>query len=221
MPKLKWFPVLGFLSLAACQRDTITTYTIPKEPGTPAVTAPLGMETGGLPEGHPPVGGEGMTAENASAQGVSPAARPQGRVTWTTPSGWREKPGSGFRYVSFDVPGRSGAVGDMSVVVLDGDGGGILANINRWRDQIGLPPLSEESLPRESRHFHIGNLHLTMINHLGTAAAETGKSKKRVLAAIAPVGDRVWFFKLVGEDSLVRGAEKDFMKFLESLRGLE
>ena len=37
---------------------------------------------------------------------------------------------------------------ECSLVVLGGDGGGLTANVNRWGDQMGLGPLSEEEVER-------------------------------------------------------------------------
>ena len=44
--------------------------------------------------------------------------------------------------------------------------------------------------------------------------------KRRIMGAIYATPDISWFFKMVGEDGLVRAAEKDFLKLLESLKGL-
>ena len=75
-----------------------------------------------------------------------PPPRPtgQGALKWALPKGWTETPGSGMRYATLTPPG-AGKV-EMSVVVLPGAAGGELANVNRWRGQIGLPPLDEAAL---------------------------------------------------------------------------
>ena len=65
-------------------------------------------------------------------------------LKWTLPKGWTDAAGSGMRYATLKppVPGRV----DVSVVVLPGPAGGELANVNRWRGQIGLAPIDHQAL---------------------------------------------------------------------------
>ena len=46
-----------------------------------------------------------------------------------------------MRLASFEVPYSTGS-GDLSIMELSGSGGGLEANVNRWRGQIGLDPVS-------------------------------------------------------------------------------
>jgi len=174
----------------------------------------------GLPEGHPEVGGAGMDMASAQAAGIAPAPPPDRSVTWTTPAGWVEKPGSGFRYATFVIPGPEGQTGDLSITQLSGVAGGLLGNINRWRGQIGLPPIADADLPKESRAIVPAGRPMTFVSHVSADPLIDGKHKRRIMGAILAGSDMSWFFKMVGEDALVRAAEKDFLKFLESLKGL-
>ena len=64
---------------------------------------------------------------------------------WELPKGWIPSKGHSMRLASFDVPFSSG-VGDLSIVSLSGISGGLLANVNRWRGQINLDPISENQI---------------------------------------------------------------------------
>lgn len=220
------------LAAAGCRRDEISIYTVPKEsdgPGaavTAPVAAPLPAPTAGtppaaLPPGHPDIlSSPGMDMGGAQAAGIAPSAGPENRVTWKTPRGWIEKPGSGFRYATFVVPGPGGRVGDLSVTVLDGDAGGLLSNVNRWRDQIGLPALAEPELGAQTERATLGGRPMTVVNFVSAEPMIDGKFKKRLRAALCTSDGRTWFFKLTGDDALVAGADKDFRAFLASLKGL-
>lgn len=175
---------------------------------------------GGLPPGHPEIGGGDMTLANAAAQGLAPPSAPTGDVTWGVPRGWQEKPGSGFRYATFVVPGTGAMTGDLSVTVLEGDAGGLLSNVNRWRGQIGLPELTDAQLPGDSKKIRPGGRSMTLLNFVSADNLIDGKYKKRLMAAVYSSDGKTWFFKLIGEDRLVQSAERDFLKFLESLKGL-
>jgi hypothetical protein len=52
--------------------------------------------------------------------------------------------------------------------------------------------------------------------HVG--AARPGALQRRMLAAIVPRGQRVWFFKLVGPAEIVKPEKEAFVRFLNSLR---
>lgn len=145
-----------------------------------------------------------VTLEASPAEG--------GKVRWVTPAGWTEKPGAGFRFATFVVPGPGGRTGDLSVTVLDGEAGGLVPNVNRWRDQIGLGPLTEEGLRAQSRRVSPAGRLMTLVDF--------ANGDKRVLAAIYSLPGKTWFFKLSGDSATVQGAARDFQGFLESLQGL-
>ena len=57
--------------------------------------------------------------------------------TWEVPSKWIAGVKSSLRIASYKVPYSDG-FGDLSISHFQGDGGGLVANINRWRKQIDL-----------------------------------------------------------------------------------
>ena len=130
------FPALAAvaaLALAAgCKREEVTHFRVAKAQPEPSVAKPDSMPPG-------PMGG-GMSGD------VPPPPTPTGAsaLRWTLPQGWQESLTGGMRYASLKppVPGRI----DGSVVVLPGPAGGELANVNRWRGQIGLAAIDEAAL---------------------------------------------------------------------------
>src|SRR5690606_19513113 len=76
-----------------------------------------------------------------AAASESPA--PRGLI-YDTPEGWTEKPGSPMRDVNFTF-GEKGE-GECYVARLPGAGGGLAANVNRWRAQMGTEPLTDEQV---------------------------------------------------------------------------
>lgn len=133
-------------------------------------------------------------------------------VRWTTPKGWVERPADGMRAATLIPPGRGRA--EVSVIALPGDVGGELANVNRWRKQIGLPELEEGALAseRKSVNSRIGELSLYDFT-------SAGASKTRLVAAALRVGETTWFFKLMGEEAAAAAARPAFVSMLEGLRG--
>jgi len=182
--------------LSACSRDEITTYRVPKEerPTSPGTTP---ME--------------------------SPSPKADLPLHWRTPAGWKELPATGMRVASFQVPGladgtRPAAEGsrppaELSVIALPGDAGGDLPNVNRWRGQLGLEPLDEKSLVAQSQRIQSPAGTLLVVDWSGR---KDGR-KTRLLGAILGTPDATWFFKLVGEETVVASAKPSFLQFLESL----
>ncbi|MBI4376179.1 MAG: hypothetical protein HY549_06975 [Elusimicrobia bacterium] len=127
---------------------------------------------------------------------------------WKAPEGWKEEPGSGMRVASFRTP--LGA--ELSVVSLPGEAGGALANVNRWRGQLGLKEIAAEGLASSSRKLGtpIGEALLVDIN-------PNRKAGLRMLAAILSFRDQSWFFKMTGDSKAVEQAASGFESFLRSL----
>ena len=77
---------------------------------------------------------------------------------------------------------------------LSGQGGDDLANLNRWRRQVNLAPVSEQDLPNQFQPL-AGPAGRFVVSDLRTAP---GQGPTRILGAWLRVPDRVWFFKLMG-----------------------
>jgi hypothetical protein len=177
--------VVATLSVAACGRDDVTHFRVAKEAPPPAVQA------------------------SADAAPPSPA---RGRgLRWTLPTGWTDGAGGQMRFATLKppVPGKI----DASVVVLPGPAGGELANVNRWRGQIGLEPLDEAALAaaRKTLTTKAGPLKVYDFT-------SGGASGKRLVAGLTEIEGNTWFVKLTGDAGAVGAARDDFMKLLGSLR---
>lgn len=149
-----------------------------------------------------------VEAGGASARGLG----------WTLPKGWVEQPASSMRVASFLATGPRGHQVDVSVVSLAGQAGGLLDNVNRWRGQINLPPLTQGELPAMSKRVSPAKRPMVLVNFVSRENLILDKFKKRLVAAVYSQGETTWFFKMTGEDETVRWAEPAFLQFLESLR---
>jgi hypothetical protein len=116
-----------------------------------------------------------------------------------------------MRFATFKVPVK-GTV-DASVVVLPGPAGGELANVNRWRNQIGLAPIDESGLAAARRTVSTKAGPIKVYDF--TSGGATGK---RVVAGLTELSGNTWFVKLTGDAGAVGAAREDFMKLLGSLR---
>src|ERR1041385_1683578 len=154
---------------------------------------------------------------NAQTQAKSPqmaAMPPQDagapQIKWNTPNGWTEIPPSSMRYASFSASDKDRGQIDISVVTFAGDGGSDADNVNRWRGQIGLPPVDENTV----------NSQVAPLKAADTTFATTdiAGAKARTVAAWTRRDGRVWFFKATGPNAAVEKEKPNFVKFIESVR---
>ncbi|MDP6613824.1 MAG: hypothetical protein QF835_02250 [Candidatus Marinimicrobia bacterium] len=132
--------------------------------------------------------------------------------TWEKPDSWIPSQGSSMRIASFDVPFSTG-MGDLSVMELGGDGGGLVANVNRWRGQIGLEPLEESEIraqaqPGESK---IGPYEIFQL-------INDSNSNTAMLTAILPMNNSTLYIKLTASKDGIIDLEKDFKTFCSSIK---
>lgn len=207
------FGVLAALALLpACREAKVASYRVPKETPPPAPPAP-GATTGALPDGHPPI--DNSTAPAPGTDAMANTAVPTGsaHVTWTAPAHWTVKPASAMRKGSFAIKGAGGEA-DLSITAFPGDTGGLLANLNRWRGQIALAPLTAAQLDANLAHLDANGLHFEVVDFAGTANG----APTRILGAVLPRSGETWFFKLMGPDALVAGEKTAFISFLQTVQ---
>ena len=177
-------PLVTILTFTACSRDNIEVRQVPKEEA-PSLLMP-----------------SGVTEPHSHASGLR----------WTLPMGWKELPGGGMRLATL-VPPQEAGKSEVSIVVLSGDSGGELANVNRWRGQVGLPPIDEDRLP-ETRKTANSRAGVVMVYDF----TGDGTQKSRLITGAIKVDADTWFFKLTGEEKAVAKNKAAFIKLLEGLK---
>lgn len=208
----------------SCKDREITAYRAPKDaaPATPPPTAGP-INTNDLPPGHPPIGDFAGTAPadpNAPMAGAQmpggaslPVVTEGNAIVWTPLAHWVVKPNGAVRKGSYTVPGDGGATADLSVTAFPGDTGGLFANVNRWRGQVGLPPLTEAQLDSSVEHLDANGLHIDVVSMTGPSNS--------LLGAIVPVNGQTWFFKLAGPAAIITREKPAFLEFLHSVKPVQ
>jgi hypothetical protein len=187
------------LATAGCRKDEITTYRVPKE------AAPAAMPAATTPP--PAMGGTGADMANTAVATASGNA-----LTWTAPAQWTAKSTGSMRKGSYAIKGEGGEA-DMAITAFPGDVGGDLANLNRWRGQIQLPPVGQSEFEAATQRLDRNGLRLTVVDIAGT-----GANAQRILGAMVPFEGATWFFKLTGPDKLVAQEKAAFMAFLDTVK---
>jgi hypothetical protein len=185
------------LSVAACRKNEVTSYRVPKEKEPVPSAAPT----------MPPAGG------NMAATAVPTTSGP--KLTWTAPARWKSIPPTPSREATYMIPDDGGAEGELAITAFAGNVGGELANVNRWRGQppFQLPPIGEAEMAAAVVRFEHNGLKFGLLE-----LVSTGSPKSRLLGAWVPFGSGTWFFKFTGPDALVAKEKAAFLAFLETVK---
>lgn len=176
-----------------CGSQEVTRARVPKAAGAPAPAPTMGMSMGTGDVPMPP------TPTGAAA------------LAWTLPKDWTETRPGGMRVATL-VPPVSGI--DISVTALPGPAGGELANVNRWRGQIGLEPVDDAGLARLRTAVKAPAGTLSVYDFTSDGATAT----RMVVALFTAETGSTWFIKMTGEAKAVGQVRPDFLRLLETLR---
>ena len=181
--------------------------------------------SGELPVGHPPVDSPPPSA------GIVPPPAGSGTgeagISWSTPEGWvAETPRSAMRRAQYRV---AGAGGDAECVVFyfgPGQGGGALANVERWADQFAQPDGGSSRDVMKTEQTEIADMPVLLTEVTGTysggMAMMGGPAQQltgyALLGAVVEGPDANWFFKLTGPEETVFAQRDAFRRMIESIR---
>jgi hypothetical protein len=163
-------------------KDPIRTYSVPKAPAT--VQKPVAMaDAGDIPITTSP-------------------------LHWTTPKQWQELAPTGIRVGNFLVPGKDDKKTEVTIMSFPGDVGGELANVNRWRNELGLTPVTEGEVSAQTVEVDAAKAKLY----------DFSSAQARTLVASLPRQGSTWFFKIRGDKEVVTQNAEVFQGFLKSIR---
>ena len=216
--KRAWLlPVLTsllFLPVAGCHRDEVKVYRVAKDQEQPQPQSAPAMPTDSpnptLPPGHPDI------SSAPAAPGFAASASAQPQLTWQTPEGWTEVPPGEMRVASFKIQGQNGKQADVSVIPLPGLPGSDEANVNRWRGQVGLSPVSPDELKKSAESVEVGGQPAQLYDIAGQNPGSGDAT--RILGVIQHRPDAVWFFKMTGDADLAEQQKPAFVAFLKSVK---
>lgn len=146
--------------------------------------------------------------EDAPVASLPPQKKPAG-LAWSVPKGWKSLPASGVRLATMTPPGPGKA--ELTITAFPGEVGGELANVNRWRGQLALPPIGESELAAARGRV------ASPAGPVATYELASADGKTRIAAGAISRGGTTWFVKLMGDAGAVAAAKPGFTSLLESL----
>jgi hypothetical protein len=110
--------------------------------------------------------------------------------------------------------GEPGQRVEVTVSAFPGDVGGLAANVNRWRRQVGLGAVPEAEAVASL-------LPVKTVDGEGWLVDLNGSMQGRdavMVGAILPRGGRTWFYKMVGDPAASKANREAFVEFLRASR---
>jgi hypothetical protein len=189
----------GFL--AGCEKNSeIKVYRVSK--------APL-EESGPQPQDAMPT--------NTAAPRMPGGLAATSSAAVTIPPNWEPQPLSQMRQASFVVKGDNGAVADISFVSLGSAAGNVLDNVNRWLDQLGQPPITEQKLSDVAQRLRTSLGDVIIADLAGLPKDADPAKDGRIIAGMITTADSTLFFKMRGNADLAEAQKGDFIKWVASV----
>jgi hypothetical protein len=161
-------------------------------------------------------------APGLTGAGAAPATLRAGpTLTWELPAGWHERSATAMRLANFGVDSDPRI--ECYLTLLAGDAGGLAANVDRWRAQLGLPAIGDAELAALERAELLGRP-AVLLDARGTWTGMGDRAPEpdyRLLGLIACEPEGSAFLTLTGPAASVEPERAAFLALARSIRAGE
>ncbi|MDZ4859261.1 MAG: hypothetical protein SGI88_09760 [Candidatus Hydrogenedentes bacterium] len=144
-------------------------------------------------------------------------AAAQPRFSWTTPDGWTEQPATAMRAINVRPAGDPNS--ECYLTLLDGGGGGLAANVNRWRGQMGLGAIDDAAVAALLKKPLLG-MDATYVEVEGVYGGMSGQQQLpdyKLAGLVLAAGDMAVFVKMTGPKAVIDQELPKFSTFCDSI----
>jgi hypothetical protein len=164
--------------------------------------------------GAPPMAVANVQRDAAATDDSATAGQP--KPEWEVPQGWKEMPPTQMLLAKFLLAGPGDAKAEVTVSVFPGDVGGLAANVNRWRRQIGLAEASADDVSKLVSSLDVSGSKAMLVDMSGQEAKKG--ERMRLIGVIVPRGAQTWFYKLMGDAAVAEREKATFIKFVQGAK---
>ncbi|WP_145197916.1 hypothetical protein [Planctomycetes bacterium Poly30] len=215
-PSLLLLPLAVMGGLAGCSKpgDTVA-ITSTRLATRPSHTPREGLTLMERAYGKEAVARERMRS-GGNRPGLPPSAAGQNPLLYDVPEGWEELPRAQFRDINLRLVRDPSA--EMVLTFLANDGGGLVPNIDRWRGQVGLGPMTDADIAALTTRTVFGR-EATYVELLGSYQGMSGPriDDGGLFGAIFSQGGGTLFVKMTGSREVLEAERESFHSFLDSL----
>ncbi len=167
------------------------------------MAGPLAGGGGPFAGGGGPFAGGGLPPVESTNQG---SQQEDSKLDFTKPEGWTAIPPRTFGLAAFSV----GEGEKKAEITVSSAGGEMLANVNRWRGQIGLPSVNDAGLAEITKPTDTLGVKGSYVELVGP--------EKTILGVAATAGGNQYFVKLTGDNETAAAQKANFEAFVKSLQ---
>ncbi|HEV8605443.1 MAG TPA: hypothetical protein VGQ99_08765 [Tepidisphaeraceae bacterium] len=136
-------------------------------------------------------------------------------LSWIAPAGWENGGDKPLRALTF-FAGDPNDPAEVMVTPLGGTKfGDLLTNINRWRAQVGLPPVAKAD-DQPTERIQLAGHPAAYFDFTGPGTPQ--RPNQRLLLVMTALDNDVWFFKMIGPKDTVAAEKSNFDTFLKSVQ---
>jgi hypothetical protein len=149
----------------------------------------------------------------ASAQDAESKAQTPKPPAFQVPKDWLPVKKNMFEAARFQVE-KGDRIAAVTVTALPPNPD-LVANVNRWRLQLGLEPVAEKDALAALKPIKVDGV---AGHFLDLTGPDKGDKTQRIQVVMVQQGQNTWFFKLMGPASLVGEQAPTFEAFIQSVR---
>ncbi|MBL4699983.1 MAG: hypothetical protein JKX85_01885 [Phycisphaeraceae bacterium] len=183
--------ICSLLVLPGCGEEEIDVYEAPHAAVAPNATA------------HDPQDGQDHSGHNHGPEAQQ--ATTSQKLSFTLPQGWQQTEPGNMVLHRFVTPSQA----NLAITAFPGDVGGTIANVNRWRGQLGLPTETDAQVTAALKPDKLGKQEAHRI--------DLANDSKRLVVTFGMINGKTWFFKLTGTSDQIEKALPAFGTFLTSV----
>jgi hypothetical protein len=170
-----------------------------------------------VPEQDPHAGHNHAPGEHGQVAAAAESASGVG-FAYTVPEGWVEQAPSSMKLLSLAIGSPPELISELSVSAFPGDVGGQLANINRWRRQVGLGPITPEAMDGFVTNVLVSGLAGWQVDFTGPMGTGQNGGAARIVTTAVFKDGQTWFFKLAGNNTALDDELDKYAEFLKSVQ---
>lgn len=173
-----------------------------------------------------------QAAESGAMTGTVPVAPETEKMTWTLPASpgtWTEDADPGMMRVAAFTITHHDQTALIAITRFPGDVGGLLANVNRWRQQMNLAPvaaLEQQPITRvdiADNPAGVVDLVAAPAHHHDDDDDDDdhdhgSDDPNRMIVVLVPRPAETWFIRFTGPNSLLEIQKEAFAEFIHSIR---
>lgn len=150
--------------------------------------------------------------------GMSEASDAIPNPEWQVPGHWQVLEPDAIRKGNFAVADDDGREAQITVTAFPGDVGGTVANVNRWRQQLGLPAQSDEQIRYALERIDHGQFEASYILIQAEDHGTEPNQTLAIYAAMIPWDGNTWFVRMTGDSELAEAEASTIREFVDSFQ---